>query len=80
VSGRVRADGSTVEIAIPNATSWGAAVPSHYYEIRVTGILPPEALLDYERLSADVEPAGTVLHGQPGPPAVQEAGRQPIAK
>jgi hypothetical protein len=37
-------------------------VPS-YYEIRVTGILPPEALLDYERLSADVKPVETVLHG-----------------
>ncbi len=34
-----------------------------YYEIRVAGILPPEALLDFERLSASVEPVETVLHG-----------------
>jgi hypothetical protein len=41
----------------------GAALPSSYYEIRVTGILPPEALLDFERLNASVEPVETVLHG-----------------
>lgn len=35
-----------------------------YYEIRVAGMLPPEALLDFERLSADVEPVETVLYGQ----------------
>jgi hypothetical protein len=34
-----------------------------YYEIRVVGVLPPEALLDFERLSASVEPVETVLHG-----------------
>jgi hypothetical protein len=34
-----------------------------YYEIRVAGVLPPEALLDFERLSASVEPVETVLHG-----------------
>ena len=38
-------------------------MPSAYYEIRVAGILPPEALLDFERLSASVEPVETVLHG-----------------
>ena len=38
-------------------------MPSSYYEIRVTGVLPPEALLDYERLNASVEPVETVLHG-----------------
>jgi hypothetical protein len=38
-------------------------VPSSYYEIRVSGILPPEALLDFDRLSASVEPVETVLHG-----------------
>jgi hypothetical protein len=38
-------------------------LPSSYYEIRVVGILPPEALLDFERLSASVEPVETVLHG-----------------
>ncbi|MBO0771564.1 MAG: hypothetical protein J2P35_08905 [Actinobacteria bacterium] len=37
---------------------------SPYYEIRVAGVLPPEILLDFERLSASVEPVETVLHGQ----------------
>jgi hypothetical protein len=41
----------------------GAAVTSSYYEIRVAGVLPPEALLDFERLSASVEPVETVVHG-----------------
>jgi len=36
---------------------------SSYYEIRVTGVLPPEVLLDFERLNASVEPVETVLHG-----------------
>ena len=36
---------------------------SSYYEIRVNGILPPEALLDYDRLTASVEPVETVVHG-----------------
>lgn len=38
-------------------------MPSSYYEIRVTGVLPPEALLDFDRLIASVEPVETVLHG-----------------
>jgi len=37
---------------------------SSYYEIRVVGILPPEALLDYEKLDATVQPVGTVVHGR----------------
>jgi hypothetical protein len=41
----------------------GAALPPSYYEIRVVGVLPPEALLDFERLTASVEPVETVLHG-----------------
>jgi hypothetical protein len=41
-----------------------AAVSSSYYEIRVSGVLPPEALLDFDRLTASVEPVETVLHGQ----------------
>ncbi len=41
----------------------GAAVPSSYYEIRVSGVLPPEALLDFDRLTASVEPIETVVHG-----------------
>jgi hypothetical protein len=39
-------------------------VPSSYYEIRVAGVLPPEILLDFERLTASVEPVETLLHGQ----------------
>src|SRR5436305_3874179 len=41
----------------------GAAVPSSYYEIRIAGVLPPEALLDFDRLTASVEPVETVVHG-----------------
>jgi hypothetical protein len=39
------------------------AVSSSYYEIRVGGVLPPEALLDFDRLSASVEPVETLVHG-----------------
>jgi hypothetical protein len=46
-----------------DSDSLGAAVPSSYYEIRVAGVLPPEALLDFDRLTASVEPVETVLHG-----------------
>jgi hypothetical protein len=38
-------------------------VTPSYYEIRIVGVLPPEALLDFERLTASVEPVETVLHG-----------------
>ncbi len=38
-------------------------MPSSYYEIRVVGVLPPEALLDFDRLTASVEPVETVVHG-----------------
>jgi hypothetical protein len=41
----------------------GRAVTGRYYEIRVSGVLPPEALVDFERLTATVEPVETVLHG-----------------
>src|SRR5262249_1780742 len=41
----------------------GLLVTGRYYEIRVSGILPPEALVDFERLTATVEPVETVLHG-----------------
>ena len=40
-----------------------AAVRQFYYEIRIAGVLPPEALLDFERLTASVEPVETVLQG-----------------
>lgn len=36
----------------------------HHYEIRVTGTLPPEALLDYEDLTLTEQPAETVLEGR----------------
>ena len=39
------------------------SLPPPYYEIRVIGVPPPEALLDFELLSASVEPVETVLHG-----------------
>ena len=39
-------------------------MPSSYYEIRVSGTLPPETLLDFDQLSASVEPVETVVHGQ----------------
>ena len=39
-------------------------MPSSYYEIRVVGVIPPEALLDFERLTASIEPVETVLHGR----------------
>ena len=35
-------------------------VPLCYYEIRVAGVLPSEALLDFDRLTTSVE---TVVHG-----------------
>jgi hypothetical protein len=34
-----------------------------YYEIRVSGVLPSEALLDFDRLTAEVEPVETVVRG-----------------
>ena len=33
------------------------------YEIRVTGVLPLEVLLDFDQLTASVEPVETVVHG-----------------
>ena len=36
---------------------------SSYYEIRVAGVLPSEALLDFDRLNVSVEPVETVVHG-----------------
>ena len=41
----------------------GPVVASLYYEIRVAGTLPPEALLDFEPLSASVQRVETVVHG-----------------
>jgi hypothetical protein len=36
---------------------------SNSYEIRVAGTLTPEALIDFEQLTADVRPVETVVHG-----------------
>ena len=36
---------------------------SSYYQIRISGVLPSEALLDFDRLTAEVEPVGTVVRG-----------------
>lgn len=36
---------------------------SSYYEIRIVGTVPPEALLDFEQLTASLEPVETVLQG-----------------
>ena len=41
----------------------GLMVPLSYYEIRVAGVLPSEVLLDFDRLTASVEPVETVVHG-----------------
>ena len=41
----------------------GACVASPYYQIRVLGVLPAVALLDFDLLIASVEPAETVLRG-----------------
>ena len=38
-------------------------MPSSYYEIRIAGIVPHEALMDFEQLAASVEPVQTLLHG-----------------
>jgi hypothetical protein len=38
-------------------------VTSPSYEIRIKGTLPPEALLDFEGLTAALEPVETVVHG-----------------
>jgi hypothetical protein len=36
---------------------------SPYYELRLAGTLPPEALVDFEGLAAEPEPPTTVVHG-----------------
>jgi hypothetical protein len=61
--GRKEPGSRTVEAWPCDFDLLGAAVPSSYYEIRVAGVLPPEALLDFDRLTASVEPVETVVHG-----------------
>jgi hypothetical protein len=50
-----------VHQAVPDYQEY--SVTSSSYEIRVTGVLPPEALVDFEDLTAAVEPVETVVHG-----------------
>ena len=52
-----------VEPYVAHCDPLEAAVPQSSYEIRVVGVLPPGFLLDFERLSASVEPVETVVHG-----------------
>jgi hypothetical protein len=46
------------------ANEWWVSVTSARYEIRVTGVLPPEAFLDFEHLTSYVAPAETLLCGE----------------
>jgi hypothetical protein len=39
-------------------------VTSARYEIRVTGVLPPEALIDFENLTSSVAPVEKLLCGE----------------
>ena len=52
-----------VEFWFSSSRPPGGTLPPSNYEIRVVGVLPPEALIDFERLTASVEPVETVLHG-----------------
>ena len=61
--GQLEQKSSTVGPRPSDSDLLGAVVSSSYYEIRVAGVLPPEALLDFERLTASVEPVETVVHG-----------------
>jgi hypothetical protein len=54
-----------VEPYVSSPRSVGAALRQSYYEIRVVGVLPPEALLDFERLNASVEPVETIHPATP---------------
>jgi hypothetical protein len=53
----------TLEFWFSSSRPPGGTLPPSNYEIRVVGVLPPEALIDFERLTASVEPVETVLHG-----------------
>ena len=51
------------DLALSDPGLAGGAVSSSYYEIRIAGVLPCEALLDFDRLTASVEPVETVVRG-----------------
>lgn len=53
-----------MEIGQAAFEDWEPLVSPSYYQIRIVGMLPPEALADFERLTAAEEPVETVLHGQ----------------
>lgn len=56
-------EAATVSGKASDSDRWEGAVSSSYYEIRVVGVLPPEVLLDFERLTASVEPVETMVRG-----------------
>ena len=51
------------DLVLSDSDPVGAAVSSPFYEIRIAGVLPSEALLDFDRLNVSVEPVETVVHG-----------------
>ena len=51
------------DLVLSDSDPVGAAVSSPFYEIRIAGVLPSEALLDFDRLTVSVEPVETVMHG-----------------
>ena len=61
--GQPEPESTTVDARPSDSDQLGAVVSSSYYEIRIAGVLPPEALLDFDRLTASVEPVETVVHG-----------------
>jgi hypothetical protein len=61
--GQPEPESSTVDAKPSDSDQLGGVVSSSYYEIRIAGVLPPEALLDFDRLTASVEPVETVVHG-----------------
>jgi len=61
--GQPAPESRTVDARPSDSDQLGAVVSSSYYEIRIAGVLPPEALLDFDRLTASVEPVETVVHG-----------------
>jgi hypothetical protein len=51
------------DLVLSDSDPVGAAVSSPFYEIRIAGVLPSEALLDFDRFTVSVEPVETVVHG-----------------
>ena len=57
-------DDRDLALSDPVRSQPGGSCGRLYYEIRISGLLPSEALLDFEPLTASVEPVETVVHGQ----------------